>query len=343
MLELLRHVLALLLSFVGPVDLIPKVQQALGLPVPQGTVTVLSATNLAYLQSGSYGLASLAARLDALTSSGVNNLQDILDALAPVTLPPVPPDGWGADIAARVWNYYLLNATPATVTADQMLSWAGQFAAEVGTQGVFRMVMAPDFAIEHPWADQWDLWHNYGWEPQPDYTDVQPGETVLHWLNRTDLVYPDLWQTQVNGELAFVFPPGPGPRPAKIWCLLHNAQLPNRLEAAPIWPGLANVTLGTPVALSTDLTVAGPLDGVLVAVTTPPTGLGKFEIGGRTWWYRAGQVSFVSDDGQVEPWQYLSWDQALYCPKVMTRAASALVRGLAGIGGTVTPWLTTPP
>jgi hypothetical protein len=133
-----------------------------------------------------------------------------------------------------------------------------------------------------------------------------------------------------------------------IRCLLTDGELQEiagrPLGAAlvpPVWPGLDKVTLGSPVALSEDVTIPGPLDGVLVEITTPPGGLGKFELGGRTWWYRAGHLAFVSDKGEVEPWQYLAWDQGIYTPRTMTRAASAIARVLAGAQGTATPWLIT--
>jgi hypothetical protein len=209
-----------------------------------------------------------------------------------------------------------------------------------------------------PWG-RWFLWEAeacYTWDyywmnlsaPTPDWTDIRPDDTVCSWLNRTDHHPPGTWHYDDSSNTCWMTHHISGESDYVIRCLLTDGQLQEiagRGAAAalvpPVWPGLDKVTLGTPVALSDDVTIPGPLDGVLVTITTPPGGLGKFEMGGRTAWYRAGQIAFVSDNGQVEGWQYLTWDQALYTPRAMSRAGAAILRALAGAQGIATPWLVT--
>lgn len=280
-------------------------------------------------------------------------IQDVLDSLAAgvvvITLPAHPPVDWPDDIAQAVW---LQTYQTTGVTFADLL-------ARAGTESWYRAYHAAQEFANAPWF-QWDHCNalalglgNPGgnlWPPMPDYSRVAEFDSVLEWLNTTDQQYTGLWLLDTDTSLAYTdVDVSSSPHiyttvhcvitPAD-WAVIRNAVAPVN-AGAPVWPGLANVTLGTPVALTADLTVTGPLDGLILEVTTPPSGLGSFSVGGHRWWFRAGHVAFVDDNGDVEGWQYVTWDNALYCPRTMRRAASALVRGLGGIGGTVTPWLTT--
>jgi hypothetical protein len=112
-------------------------------------------------------------------------------------------------------------------------------------------------------------------------------------------------------------------------------------SGAPVWPGLANVTLGTSVALVDGLVVDGPLDGVIVDVTTAPTRVGQRVIGGQYFDYNSGEMTFGTDNGYLEPWVYTGFRLAIFTPKTMQQAAHAYFRVLAGAAGTVTPWVRT--
>ena len=113
-------------------------------------------------------------------------------------------------------------------------------------------------------------------------------------------------------------------------------QLPASL--APVWPGITGVTLGAPVALSASVAIAGPMHGVIVAVTTPPGGLSERLVGGQPYYYRLGEVAFSDDNGDLEAYQYLGWLAAVYLPRTMTVASNAYVRAIGGAAGTVTPF-----
>lgn len=104
---------------------------------------------------------------------------------------------------------------------------------------------------------------------------------------------------------------------------------------APVWPGLANVTLGTVLTLSEQPAVTGPFDGVLIDVTTPPTRTGLRQFGDAPMDYGVGEIAFVTDNGYIEPWQYLGFRTALYTPKMMRQASGVRCRILAGAAGTI--------
>lgn len=114
-------------------------------------------------------------------------------------------------------------------------------------------------------------------------------------------------------------------------------------KTAPVWPSLAEVTLGTPVAFDGNVDVTAPMDGVLVNLTQSPTKTGHYALGNVDLWYGLGRIAFESDNGDVEPWQYLAYDNGLFAPKSMQHASAAHLQVLGGAEGTVTPWTITPP
>lgn len=104
------------------------------------------------------------------------------------------------------------------------------------------------------------------------------------------------------------------------------------------WPGLANVTTDPPVALSDHLVINQACDGVLVNITTPPTKVGIYAIGDNYYDYKEGEITFETDNGYMEMWQYLGFRQAVYVPKSMQTAAKVHFRVLAGAQGNVITW-----
>lgn len=281
-------------------------------------------------------------------------VQDVLDALAglplnPVNLPPTPPAGYGGATPAAIWNYTLLNTYAQQLSADQALSWAGLFAENIGPRLTTPIADAPDFA----------LWKTSGWEDYhfpntstlsvtPDYTDIHPADTVLTWLQRTE---PNgyTWAQFAGSDLCWALWGATAPwNDYKLVCRLHDSDLQRiRLKAGggivpPIWPGLAGVTLGTPVALGPSVTVPGPLHGVVIAISAVGTNRQWFSFGADKSYVRIGAITFQTDDGQDEYSQLLGFQQAIYCPRTMAIAQSALLRCGSDVVGTVTPWLLTP-
>jgi hypothetical protein len=110
----------------------------------------------------------------------------------------------------------------------------------------------------------------------------------------------------------------------------------------PLWPGEANVTLGAPQAVVGGAIIAGPLDGLLVAIDVANLKQKSWEVDGVTNWKWAGYLAFVTDHGDAESHQYLGLSPAVYVPKYMLTADSCVVHLSPGVQATVTPWTYTP-
>lgn len=185
--------------------------------------------------------------------------------------------------------------------------------------------------------------------PNPNWGDVLPGETLIEWLQRTD---PDQgWQlNEWTGEpwawfdpanedpVGYVLAPSFSSRQFLAW---SQSFIPPEITfppTAPVWPGSSAVELGEVVGLADQAVIEGPMSGILVHITNPPTRVGQRLIGGEIFDYNVGEVSFESDAGDMEPWQYIGFRQAIYTPKSIALAARARFRVLAGASGTAQAW-----
>lgn len=110
----------------------------------------------------------------------------------------------------------------------------------------------------------------------------------------------------------------------------------------PLWPGAGAAELGVPVSGTGDLAIPGPLDGLLIDVTTYPTEIRAWTVAGRVGLKWAGHVTFVSDIGYTEEIQFPGTDKRVLVPKSMLTCASALVHLRPGVQATVTPWYYAP-
>jgi len=153
---------------------------------------------------------------------------------------------------------------------------------------------------------------SYGNPPQTNVVLTEPGGAGIGWIT-------DLDETAFSQLKEFYFPLTARP-------------------CAPVWPGLGNVTLLTPVALATSLTISEALDGVLVSITAVPTKQGQFAFGDLISWRNAGALAFVEDNGDAEFPQNLGFQSAVYLPKAMAHASGVVVRASPGVTGTVTPF-----
>lgn len=339
-LALVERILGLILSLFGVVSLVQQntahsAQELVPYHIDGNVGTVTAAVT-----SPTIGLAHIESRLAAIVALLGDGVPGVLDAIAalPAGSDLVNPDN--SLIAAAVWGKYLDNPLDEPTTADYALTLASSYARNFINVGAFRQLGDPNFLVEYQESLGYH-WSSYFVTPQPNYADVLPAESTVDWLNRTDLS-GRTWELDADTGTAISYDLLNGEYQYLVRCILRTPPRPATAgaAAAPVWPGEPNVVEGTPVALGADVTIPGPLDGVRIALTTPPSGLSNFSMGGQTWYYRAGQIAFVSDVGDVETWQYITWTNALYCPRQMYRAASAILRGLAGVEGTATPWLT---
>lgn len=106
----------------------------------------------------------------------------------------------------------------------------------------------------------------------------------------------------------------------------------------PVWPGLANVTMGTPVALATGVTITAPMHGVVVNLTSVPSDTEHYDFDAQLSYVHLGALAFANDDGAVEGFQPFSFGKHLLTPNRMTEASAVYVRCAIGVTGTVTPW-----
>lgn len=127
-----------------------------------------------------------------------------------------------------------------------------------------------------------------------------------------------------------------------ILTAIGNIQPGGTGNVAPVWPGLGNVTIGAGVPLAPGFTVAGPLDGVLIEITSVPPQTGRYVFDGHSSWTHVGALSFVSDNGDFEPPQTFGFELAILTPKTMKRAASVAGRAKQALTGTCYPWSINP-
>ncbi len=299
-----------------------------------------------------HGLAALQAILSDIQTKVTAMHTDYQQRTQPVMFPATPPSGYAPD--------------PKTVEMTYT-NQAIQFKQPVNMHDAMVMVASHDWdrAISGIWqmADNPIFGVSYGFPinffgsinqqaPVEDLSTVQPGDTVKSWLEReTGLTWHDTPLYGFSGNGTYVWTYAWDPDVALV-CLLTNEQLhqitgtaPQTAASPPVWPGLANVTLGTPVSFGPNdvgVTVPGPLDGVLVTISSYPAYKGTFNFAGDVSIRNIGGITFTSDNGQDEFPQLLGFEQAVYCPKTMTRAASAKVRIVQGTSGTITPWTRTP-
>lgn len=181
--------------------------------------------------------------------------------------------------------------------------------------------------------------------PDPvDFTKVQLGDTVLTFLLRTQPEFA--WQAQP------FFPPyGQG----RIWaadplgtsfcwfiCMLTDDELHllagGSTQPAGRWPGLAGVTLGTPVAVTSSQVVTAAMDGFLMDVVGLPPGQGHQYAGSVTRYPYIGWASFLDGDGYTDVLQRLELDKAVVMPHNLVRCAAVAVNAKPGLSITVTPF-----
>lgn len=325
----------------------------------QGAQQNTALSTLANTQVLIVGMSVLQAKMDAALATlnaiqnNTVNLQSNLgyqisqaqQANQPVTLPANPPPAYGgassSTIANDVWNW---QDVPTSYLAYQLLRWSGQAA---GLVGKFSWLPHPNGSL---------VWYQ---------TDL--GTTVNVNPSFAPFVTPDSILATDADPVAWVTRAYPGPSWAAfgpsndypaytginnityivkmsaeefvVWKAIVGGTFPGGGKGAPVWPGLAGVTLGAPVAITPpSQTVAGPLAGVILDLTTIPQPLPYYDLNAAQGWAKLGQLTFVDDNGDAEPQQLLSFVHALFMPKGMSVATSCGLRTLSGLVGTVTPF-----
>lgn len=284
------------------------------------------------------------------TSLDSHTLAEVLTAISggvPIEWPPEPPTvTLDAPTIEQIWGYHLLAAVGAEgVTADRALTTAFLHSKEQATWGFVPVKRAPHFFIERG-TDESNYYYNVITPPTPDYSDIEVSDTVLSWLTRTELS-GRTWELDETSGYVYSGTTLDNETFFRIWCDLTDAELQlligvaTATGGAPVWPGLDNVTLGDPVPLAFLTTIEGPMDGVVLNITTPPTKLSEVAIGEATFYFRLGTITFESDRGDFETSQYLQFPDAVYCPRTMSQAKRAHLTIAPDAEGTVTPFVRT--
>jgi hypothetical protein len=114
------------------------------------------------------------------------------------------------------------------------------------------------------------------------------------------------------------------------------------LLVPPVWPGLAHVTMLSPVDITVGFFDDRPCDGVIVHLVTTPPDKPHYFFGSEVSVAHIGQLSFQSDDEDNEYPQAFSFTWSILVPKTMAHADLGYFwRVVPGVTGTITPWVIT--
>lgn len=314
--------------------------------------TILSDTTQIKLKvnDSTFGLAAIKDKLDEVSASlagFILTAEADLDAIQATLAAGVPIgsvgsgalDDIGDKTAASVWGQQLSFTTNTTLDAVET---AYTFAKRFGYSGAVTTYFDRKFLIS---GSGW--WNPVGVDPPliswtADPSHILADDDVLTWLQRETDNDP-IWTIGNDGYPVWSDPDNPNWEFVLPWTedyfeLVKRHFLSASSVAAPVWPGLAGVTLGDPVALDVGLTVTGPMDGVLIAIDTYPAKQGFFTFDTSISLRNAGGIAFVSDNGDEEFPQLLGFLNAVYCPTTMQHAAGVVVRCAADLTGTITPF-----
>lgn len=258
----------------------------------------------------------------------------------PVVLPPAPAGYGGGASANDVWNH-MEPGSSRTVGYWQEL--AGAFALNVASLLQIPSNYAPEILVYYDYSNEFTPLPTTFPTPNFDVATILPTDaTVSAWLNRIDTSGWVFSQNAFGFAQADNLVPGYGGVVCTIdahqFAALKSAAVAG-LPTAPVWPGLANVTLGASLALSDGLTVPGPLHGVIVHITSVAPPIGFYPFGAVKSFVRAGALVFVDDNGDAEFPAPFGPDHEVICPRQMARADHVIVRLTSGVVGTIRPWL----
>lgn len=295
----------------------------------------------------SIGLAKIVSNQAALLAAIGIAQTDILTAIAnltngttPVSLPPSPPSGYGGAAAADVWNYIIPE------TSDEAHYDLGSiFQNTVAREKAFgvQLIWSPFFAMSATWADWWIETTSSYPHPAFDVSAISPTDTLAGFLLSQNPGH--MWNLLPEGSHYQALYTSTHGSVALITCLVdldRFAEMKASPAASgampPIWPGLTGVTLGSPVALSTALTVTGPLAGVIIHVSSFAPRMAYGTVGALQGLRFAGAATFTDDNGQAERAVGLSFVDEVLMPRTMEVAATCEIRADASVVGTATPF-----
>jgi len=307
-----------------------------------------------YTHVGVYSFPSIRDQLVDIVSR-LTIMQASIDAIptgpqlagSPVTLPTTPPTGYGTGTsiaASDVWGFLL---SPGPRAAGDLLVSAGWNGLNQSIAGVPYPVATSRYFV------QYGSWAGSANPEGPTHGPIFPianilgADTLSVFLERES--YYTGWSAVGDGTWTVPMGDGDFYYSTNItddeFLILRDgaaagADLSDHLP--PVWPGVLNVTFGTPVSISTGFTITDSMDGVIVALSGVPPRANFFDFDGSPSYRNLGSLSFFTDDNEQEAAQSLGFESAIYTPRTMFQAAGVKLRTIGGVSGLVTPWHRTP-
>lgn len=329
------------------ITLITGVESVLGTPAQQHSVDDVltdTATIIAMLNDPTIGLAWISGEIDAQAAGILTAIAGLPQTGDPVTLPTVPPTGYGGgtalETASAVWTNYVL--TDLVTPWEYMKSLGSRSLYEKGYSDIFKTDDL--FSFFFPAYDQFGGLS--GGQPTFDWSAIDLSNDFLAEVQLQNGSYTTGWYDGAGGMVAMNDPLSASNNnfitniTGLEYDLITGRSAPvSSTIVPPVWPGLALVTMGSPTDIASQLTVDGPMDGVEILITSVASNKPNVPYDTQMAYKFIGAIAFVDDNGDVEPYQPLAFAQALYCPKFMTRATSVVVRADQSVVGTITPWV----
>ncbi len=353
MLLLLEQALAYLTEILGITQIIQGLLKPVAIEsLPKNIEAIVTASAL-LLENPTYGVAGLYTQQATNYSSLVTALSGLAADIAlaqtaalPVILPTTPPTGYGGGLVSgdvpAIWAY--VSSDGAGYSMGDLVDDAGFLAQNLGQLSSFKTPYGDYVRQHYDLSTETLIGPSYSPPIIDPSTIVATDANVVDWLNRTD-TGGFTWEYLNNLPISYT-----GHTISDQWWIceisdyqfsLYKAALTPLGVGAPLWPGLANVTLGTPVALTTALDVAVVMHGAIITLTAVPPGKPTYTLGSAVATAHIGQITFVDDDDHVEYPQNLSFASEVYVPVTMVKASGAKVRCVPGVSGTITPWTIT--
>lgn len=305
------------------------------------------------LQDGTSGLAAIASA-NASYAAGINTKLDAIaaqiTAYTPVptvvSLPTIPPTGYGAPDVASIadavwfWRGGPYGAVPGDLLADaayfpvmlSQISWpapigSGKFYTETGDWG---SSFGPSRRLYQP---IWPVANILSTDTLSTFLERE--STNTGWVLSGDGTFYSVADASTGWTYQTVMSPGD-------FLTYKESLFPVAPRAtAPVWPGLALVTLGTPVAFTGPTNVNVPMHGILIEIDSVPPGKPQYVFGSQTANGHIGAVAFIDDDQEMEYSQQLSFNYQVYCCQSMVIAGGVKLRCVPGVTGIITPWTIT--
>lgn len=341
MLALLERIIGIVVQVLGVLFNVQQLTQHAAQEHEPFALETIASNAANTVNHPTYGNAAIKAALDAefaLLNGEISLIHSSVDYIQGA-LTPYPPNA--AANAQAVWSYNNGGFAYGGFAAWYQLELAHRRLVQIAHDWQAPSFGASLFTLYTPTLHVGVSTEYLPFRPAPDFDTIGDYATVLDWLTATE---PNLtWAYDSTSGLCVSQDAVAGDA---VWtCLLTQADFAllgaKGRTGPPVWPGLANVDLGTPVALATDLTITTPMHGVLVEITAVAAKYNtfKFSYDGLTSYRKLGALTFLTDRGDAEQFQFLSFELAIYCPKEMAEAASLKLECAVGTTGTVTPWL----